>query len=420
MIERRLLTRFDDSAIMNRLRRIRCRLQSHKVGWCFVILLFSCGVANFADTLATDNEARTSTMFVSTGEPMQSHPYIYSYIDKSGEVIIDASKYQAARDFSDGLAAVASADGRWGFIDKSGKEVISPQFEQALGFSEGLAGVSIGGFWGFIDKTGRVVIEPQFGVVNVFSEGIAVVMKVAQLKPRPTGANQHVTEAELGANALVSLRRRRGLTSEVQQSAEVLLINRTGQAVLALKLDEVQLSIYEGARFSEGLIDAYDCAVGKIGFIDKQGEFVIKPRYSQAAPFSEGLARVAVDDQHEEKIGFIDREGNFKIAPKFNTDADFRRNSTNFSAGLASLTEGLRPTVTEESRFVYLNKKGEIALRTSFFYAGRFSEGLASVFDDSKSKWGFIDRSGNVVIPLRYDSVSDFSEGLASVGILTN
>src|SRR5262245_54956797 len=101
---------------MNRLRRIRCGLQSHNVGF-FIILLFSCGVANFADTLATDNEAKTSAVFVSTSEPMHSHPYIYSYIDKSGEVILDASKYQAAGDFSDGLAAVASSDGKWGFID---------------------------------------------------------------------------------------------------------------------------------------------------------------------------------------------------------------------------------------------------------------------------------------------------------------
>jgi hypothetical protein len=246
-----------------------------------------------------------------------------------------------------------------------------------LRFSEGLAGVQIEDKWGFIDKTGQIVIKPQYEAINSFSEGVAVVVK----------------------------------------NGNVFLINREGQAILSRSLNDLQLNIYEGARVSEGLIDAYDPAKSKNGFIDKTGKFVIEPKFDNAGPFSEGLARVTITEGGEEKLGLIDHNGQFVIAPTFNTDADFRRNSTDFSEDLASLTEGLRPTITEEAKFVYIDKKGAIILFTKHFYAGPFRDGLAVVYDANKKKRGYIDKSGKEVIPLQYDIASDFSEGLACVAI---
>jgi hypothetical protein len=45
-------------------------------------------------------------------------------------------------------------DGKYGYIDKTGKIVIKPQFDFAESFSEGLAWVSISGKDGYINKTG--------------------------------------------------------------------------------------------------------------------------------------------------------------------------------------------------------------------------------------------------------------------------
>ena len=49
---------------------------------------------------------------------------------------------------------------KYGYIDKSGKVVIEPQFDYVRDFSEGLAVVEKDGKWGVIDKNGKVVIEP--------------------------------------------------------------------------------------------------------------------------------------------------------------------------------------------------------------------------------------------------------------------
>ncbi|ENZ6116086.1 WG repeat-containing protein, partial [Campylobacter coli] len=64
-------------------------------------------------------------------------------------------------DFSEGLAKV-KLNGKYGFIDKSGKIIAKPKFDYGEYFSEGLAGVKLNGRWGFMDKNGKIVIEPKF------------------------------------------------------------------------------------------------------------------------------------------------------------------------------------------------------------------------------------------------------------------
>lgn len=65
-----------------------------------------------------------------------------------------ALRYDSARDFEEGLAAVQQND-KWGFIDRTGKIVIAPQYDDAFGFSEGLANVQQNGEFFSINKQGE-------------------------------------------------------------------------------------------------------------------------------------------------------------------------------------------------------------------------------------------------------------------------
>src|SRR3954462_5505365 len=68
-------------------------------------------------------------------------------------------------------------NGKYGYIDRSGKVVVTPQFDRAGDFSDSLAAVSIGGKWGYMERSGKLAITPQFDLADRFSpgDGLAVV-----------------------------------------------------------------------------------------------------------------------------------------------------------------------------------------------------------------------------------------------------
>ena len=70
------------------------------------------------------------------------------------------------------------SEGKWGFIDKTGKFVIEPMFNWSESFHEGLCVVKLGNKYGFIDRTGRFVIEPRFEKAAPFSESLARVLLI--------------------------------------------------------------------------------------------------------------------------------------------------------------------------------------------------------------------------------------------------
>ena len=78
------------------------------------------------------------------------------------------------RSFSEGLASVR-VDDRYGFINKSGQVVISPQFKMASSFHDGLARIEVNGKVGFINKKGNFQIEPKFEIAGDFTEGLSLV-----------------------------------------------------------------------------------------------------------------------------------------------------------------------------------------------------------------------------------------------------
>lgn len=65
--------------------------------------------------------------------------------------LVVTPQFDDAGRFSEGLAPVLVC-GQWGFIDTSGNIVITPQFDYAYHFSEGLAAVQVDGKWGYISK----------------------------------------------------------------------------------------------------------------------------------------------------------------------------------------------------------------------------------------------------------------------------
>jgi hypothetical protein len=99
-------------------------------------------------------------------------PCKFTFVDARGALM--EGRFDAARDFSEGLAPVRKGE-KWGYVDKSGRLVVEPRFDDAEPFSDGLARVSVGELFGYIDKRGTLVIPARFKDADDFSDGLAPV-----------------------------------------------------------------------------------------------------------------------------------------------------------------------------------------------------------------------------------------------------
>ncbi len=237
----------------------------------FVFDPFYSSIQNFTDELALAKEGSTIV-----------------FLNKKGQVTLRPT-CQDAKPFSEGLAAVKVKD-KWGFISTSGATAIKANFDAVEDFHKGLAAACVNQKWGFINKKGKWEIQPKYDVSwEGFETGVAIVGK--DMCPIP---NTHVDVQRVGSGFLVA--RRAGSDPDFDESITPLeigyfaypdyrfsIISREGKPVVDKQFDHVG-PLSDGARTAR--ID------GKFGFIDNQGNTILKPQYKAADSFSEGLALV--------------------------------------------------------------------------------------------------------------------------------
>jgi hypothetical protein len=330
----------------------------------------------------------------------------HGYIDASGRIAIHP-QFDDAWGFSEGLAPILVGD-KWGFIDETGTIVIAPQFFEVMPFKEGVA--LVGAFfksgpvndrignYGYIDKTGRFVITPQFGVAFDFSNGLARIQteayKDGYIDKSGTVVfwDKRLTEDFFDNRALFK-------TNSNMPDSKTGYLDVTGQEAIAPTFDW-------GENFSEGV--ACVSRNKKAGFIDGSGNVVIPFRFDSCRGFSEGLAAVAIQDQW----GYIDKSGNIVIETRFAEAEQFSDGVA--VVGILGAAEVSRDERRFKSRsnivsvmpgkFGVVDRNGRLILPAKFVQLGNFSNGLAwanlgndYIVHGDTDKWGYINKSGKFV-----------------------
>lgn len=172
---------------------------------------------------------------------------------------LNAQKWEKNYDFVDdcicGLSKV-SKNGKIGYADKQGKEVIPLLYNEGLTFNEGIVAVKKERKWMYLDSTGKTITEAIYDDALSFDSGLAVVAKG-------------------------------GLYG---------YINKTGEVVIPF--------LFSNARsFTEGLAPAA-CLKVTLGFIDKKRDWLIKAQYGFVDNFASNEARVIKGD----KVFYIDKD----------------------------------------------------------------------------------------------------------------
>ena len=88
----------------------------------------------------------------------------YGYKNSEGKEVV-TPKYDLAYGFTEGMAAVR-LNGKYGYINEIGKEVISPKYDFTWKFIGGYAAVKLAGKTGFIDPSGKEVVAPIYEEAN--------------------------------------------------------------------------------------------------------------------------------------------------------------------------------------------------------------------------------------------------------------
>ena len=110
---------------------------------------------------------------ISGSQGLNSENDVWGVIDSKG--VLQAARFSSQPYFSDGLAPFKK-DGLFGFMDKTGKQVIKPAYKNVNSFSEGLAAVlTENGQWGYINRKGDLVVKPAYIFAGRFNEGLAIV-----------------------------------------------------------------------------------------------------------------------------------------------------------------------------------------------------------------------------------------------------
>jgi len=288
----------------------------------------------------------------------------WGFMNRTGRIVISPA-FAEERDFFHDLAAVALPEGKWGYINQTGKLVIDGRFDEVRDFLEELAPVRIGRKWGYINTSGQMVVEPQFQSAGEFHDGLA----------------------------------------RVHFWNKVFCVN-LGE----LTNDDAPLYAFHLAEDDKS--DLLSCFPkgGKFGYIDKTGKLAISPQFFVAQDFAEGMAAVRVEETATSKFGYIDRTGKMIITPRFNQAGPF-------SEGLAAVETSSRVVGTQvvDIAWGFIDRTGAMKIPDKFNFAGNFSEGLARAAVKLGENVGYVDHDGKMVIPAIYTQVWDFSEGLAAV-----
>lgn len=189
--------------------------------------------------------------------------------------------------------------GKWGYVSPQGQFVISPQFDCAERFSEGLAVIEVKERFGYTDPSGHIVIPAKYFAAGAFKDGFAWVMT---RKPwMPLGRGEYGFVARLGAGTF---------------------IDHLGRELIR------PFPIAQISDFSEGLaaVRPGNMNHGKVGYLNTKGEWGINPQFDEGRDFSEGLAAVneGAKSHMGGKWGYVKKDGTLAIPLLYHYAGQFK------------------------------------------------------------------------------------------------
>lgn len=337
----------------------------------------------------------------------------------------------------------------WGFIDTTGVFALTPRFDDARDFCEGLAAVNVNGKWGYADKKGTLIVENKYMTCADFSDGRALVQ----------GFNKKYQYIDNQGKIILDCPGDE-CRSFVNGYA-VFMVNE------AYGIIDGKGNILVPARFQDLRFGAPDQFIAKQGnqegVLNTEGKWVISPKPAFIKWANQGLYLIKENTEYQywtkngERLGgsyakagvfdngfaIVQKNGHFSIV-----DQKLKENY-NTKNKLSSVGNGYWVEWQNDTTGVVINNKGIPYCKKPYKAFLKFAEGTLGVMEGenwgyigkdcseivapslplawdciggrirfiSQAGYGFLDKEGKVIIVPKFPEARDFKENLARAAI---
>lgn len=301
--------------------------------------------------------------------------------------------YDNVWDYKDGLVAVLK-DGKWGYIDTSGRIIVPLQYESPSQFTHGYVDVKQNGKVGLIDKTGKVIVPLQYDYIGNYHNGLFSVRNLQEKYGFIDSSGKVIIPFEYDAvdigwfnNGVASVRKgnKNGAidvnnkivipfeyqvlndfskgVSLAKKNDQYLIVDKTGKEIKVPGMNN-----YEGITIAdENKLIVTNKATSKQGIIDFQGKIILPLQFKSITEFYKGYAIA----ENEKGKFLIDEKGKttFEQTPFLNLNiiaenlfyGNTLTNDTMFLfdlTGKHTVTEGFENIIPMSNDILLVNKNG--------------------------------------------------------------
>lgn len=234
----------------------------------------------------------------------------WGYINKKGVFKIKPI-FDQAMDFQVNGVAVVAVNNKNGVINRYGQFIVRPKYDTISPFSEGRAQVIDGQGFKVIDENGRVLTSKPYSMIGSYNDGRALFANTTENGLYLYGYLNRQGKEVIPARFITANEFHNGYAVVQISDQEFALMNKDGKIIHKYPYPFV-------GNLSDGLLAFKETKDGKFGYIDKNSDVVIPPKYTFAQPFQHGYAIVNMSSDYRNEYGLINKTGDFLILPTFN------------------------------------------------------------------------------------------------------
>ncbi len=302
----------------------------------------------------------------------------FGYINSTGKVVI-SPEYDEVGPFRNGLAVVLK-NSKFGVINKKNELVVDFKYDEIVDFQDGRAIVSLNEMYNLIDPFGKEISPTYVNDLVYFSNGIFVglIDTSYQFLDKNLQLVSNVNYQEVGD--LIE-----GF-SIIKMNGKFGVIDSSLNVKILVQFDEIE-------RFN---VNTFIYSLnGKKGLISTDGDKLTEPIFDDISEFNpdNNTAVVKIGSM----ISWIKMDGTKFI--EFTTE-----NFPN-ALELAQFSKGFA-VFRKKGKFGFIDEKSKLAFKPSLESTSKYINAIPVVKD---SKWGLIDFKGKIIKSHEYDLIEDWN-----------